>query len=414
MTRAHLGLLPLLLFVVVSCAACGSGITVHKPNLGGRTTPMAGIELELKRGPIEGKAHPRPGYTTIRDARAWAFAFGGKAAPPPPPVDWTKQTVLLAVPQDPATDTIQIDHAIVAGPRAILYVYVGESQGGEGCAKKEAGAATFDVVIVDRVPEEVEFWVDHLAAARCGAKPTAKLSCKAEGGEEGAKIVAAPGQKIVCDSGASMAGVAGAVTDHAWSLGALPPGSISQLTAAPGGVTASFVVDAFGTYDVKVQVSDSEARGDEASATVSVQPPKDGIVLQMGWTHFKLADQAAGFPRIALQGAEVPAPFGTMGKTCAVDVPKKPAWCGDIVKHGAVTHLRLVADEKKQYRFGVKYVEERDGAAIVCLRVFVLGGKGTEVCDDHPRKAGEVWDVGGLDLGTMEFVAAPAKPAGKK
>jgi hypothetical protein len=403
----------LLFSVALAFTACGSSIVIHKTNLGERSTPKAGTELELKRVPIEGKVRPRPGYTTIRGPDGWADAFGGKGAPPPPTVDWTKQTVLLAVPDDPKTDTIAIDHAVVAGPRSILHVYVGESAGGEGCTKKEPGAPTADAVIIDRVPEEVHFWVDHLAAARCGAKPTAKLSCKVEGGSEGTKIAATPGQKVTCDSSASTAGAAGSVTDRAWSLGQLPPGSIAQLTTAPGGATTSFTVDAFGTYNIKVQVSDSEARGDEAAAVVDVQPPKDGIVLQMGWTHFKLADQAAGFARVQLQGVEMPAPFGTMGKSCAADIQKKPAWCAEISKFGAVTQLKLAAQEKKQYKFGVKYVEEREGEAIVCLRVFVLGAKGTEVCDDHPRKANDVWDAGVLDLGTMEFVAAPAKPAGK-
>lgn len=391
-------------------SGCGSSVIVHRTNLGERSTPKAGTELELKRVPIEGKVKPRAGYVTIRDPGAWADAFGGKGAPPAPAVDWNKQTVLLAVPQDGRTETITIDHAIVSGPRSSLNVYVGESEGGEGCAKKEAGSITADAVVIDKVPEgEVHFWVDHLAAARCGAKPTAKLSCKVEGGSEGTKITAAPGQKVTCDSSASTAGAAGSVTDRAWSLGQLPPGSIAQLATAAGGATTSFTVDAFGKYDLKVQVSDSEARGDEASATIDVAPPKDGIVVQMGWTRFKLADQVAGFARVALQAAEVPAPFGTMGKSCAPDVQKKPAWCADISKYGAVTHLKLAAQEKKQYKFGVKYVEEREGEAIVCLRVFVLGAKGTEVCDDHPRKAGDVWDAGVLDLGTMEFVASAPK-----
>lgn len=399
------------LSVALACASCGSSIMVHKTNLGERSTPKAGTELELKKVPIEGKTRPRPGYVTIRDAGAWADAFGGKAsAPPAPAVDWSKQTVLLAAPDDATTDTIQIDHAVVSGPRSILHVYVGESQAGEGCAKKEAGAVVADAVIIDKVPDEVHFWVDHLAAHRCGAKPTAKLSCKVEGGAEGTKLTALPGQKVTCDSAASSAGAAGSITDHAWSLGQLPPGSIAQLATAPGGASTSFTVDAFGAYDVKVQVSDSEARGDEATAHVTVDPPKDGVVVQMGWTRFKLADQAAGFARVALQAAEVPAPFGTAGKSCAPDTAKKPAWCADLSKRGAVTHLTLAAQDKKQYRFGVKYVEEREGEAIVCLRVFVLGAKGTEVCDDHPRKANDVWDAGVLDLATMEFVAAPAKP----
>jgi hypothetical protein len=394
-----------LVLALASCGVVGGGganVTVHNGKINDKVTPAAGKELELKKVNLE-KATPKRVFNAVQKPEQWNEAFVG-AKPPLPPVDFTKQTLILAAAQDTSAESMVINHVVVTD-RGIMNVYLEQSSPGEGCAK--AGSVPFDAAIVDAVAKDVHFWVDRMQVSGCGGKPKAKVICGVTGRTDAAEAIkVSAGAKISCDSQLSVPGASGSITDRVWALTELPAGSTAKLVPAQGGMTAEFTVDAFGKYTVRVAVSDQEAKGDEAVATVDAPIPKEGIALQMGWTKFKPQDLVQGFPRVDLVAVEVPATLGAppAGKLCGLAVEHRPSWCTDITKSAGVQHLNLAPQEKKQYRFGVKYNDDREmGMPVVCVRVYVLGAKGTEVCDDVQRKGGAIWDMGVLNLATMEF-----------
>lgn len=387
---------------VMTLLACGgpsSNVVLHTGKIGAdKTTVSPGTELDVKHAAAEGKATPKGGPTVVRSAGAWKDAFAGSIAMPP--VDFTKQMLLVASTKDPKAESLAIDHVVVTS-RNVMHVYVSESLAGEGCPAKKEGSL-LDVAVVDRVADEVNFWIDRSAPPGCGGKPTARVTCKVDGtSEERAKdIKVDPGSKIVCDSSASAPGAAGSISDRAWALTERPFGSTAMMALSKDRTTASFVTDAFGKYTVRLQVSDADAKGDEAALTVEAATPKEGIVLEMGWTKFDRNDEIQGFPRVEMLSAELPS---QLAKSCDPDVAKKPAWCARTLRLGTVTHLHLAPADKKKYRFGVKYADERVKGPVLCTRVYVLGAKLTETCDDTERKQGAVWDMGVLDMVTGQF-----------
>jgi hypothetical protein len=386
--------------LALSCGGRSPNVVIHAGRIGEKSTPSAGTELEVRHVTLETqKTIPKRLFTAMRSANAWQNAFVGP--PPMPQVDFTKQMLLFAAAQDTKADSLAINHVIVTD-RGIMHVYVDESFPGEGCAKEKEKEPPMDIAVVDRIADEVHFWIDRRAAPGCGGKPKARLVCKVEGSSEESDktLKVQPGAKIVCDSQLSMPGAAGSITDRAWALTERPFGSTAMMSISKDRMTSSFVTDAFGKYTVRLQVSDQEAKGDEASLIVDVATPKDGIVLEMGWTKFDRNDEVQGFPRVEMLAAEVPAP---LAKSCDPDVAKKPAWCAEALRLGTVTHLRLAPQEKKRYRFGVKYIDERLTGPVLCTRVFVLGAKLTETCDDTERKAGSTWDMGVLNMETGQF-----------
>lgn len=392
--------------LALGCGVLGGAgnVTVHAGKVGEKVTPAAGQERELKRVAVDvAKARPKRVFAVVRNAAQWNDAFAGDK-PALPPIDFTKQAIVLAASQDVKADALEINHVVVTS-RGATNVYLGESIPGEGCNKVETVA--MDAAVVDGVTSDVHFWIDRTQLPGCSGKPKAKVVCGVEGRTDSAESVKAfPGAKIVCDGQMSVPGASGNITDRAWALTELPAGSTAKLTPAPGAATASFVLDAFGKYTVRLQVSDAEAKGDEAVATVDSPVPKEGIALQVGWTKFKPQDLVQGFPRFELMAVEVPATLAApaQGKLCALSVEHRPSWCADLTRSASVSHMRLAPQEKKQYRFGVKYVDDREmGAPVLCVRVYVLGAKGTEVCDDVQRKTNALWDMGVLNLATMEF-----------
>lgn len=401
-------------WIVLFCSACGvascgvvggasSNVVVHNGKINAKVVPTAGKELEAHKVTIDQKAQPKRVFTVIRKPDQWNDSFVG-AKPPLPPIDFKKQMLILAAAQDMKADVLEINH-IVVNDKGIMHVYLGESLPGEGCSKNEVVAA--DAAVVDQIADEVHFWVDKTQVPGCGGKPKAKLICGVEGRTDSSEAIkVTSGAKINCDGAMSVPGASGSITDRAWALTELPAGSTAKLVPAQGAVTATFTVDAFGKYTVRLQVSDQEAKGDEAVATVDNPIPKEGIALQMGWTKFKPQDLVQGFPRVDIMAVEAPASLDkpAAGKLCALAVEHRPSWCTDLQKSAGVQHVNLTPQEKKQYRFGVKYTDDREmGMPVLCVRVYVLGSKGTEVCDDVQRKAGSIWDMGLLNLATMEF-----------
>jgi hypothetical protein len=197
--------------------------------------------------------------------------------------------------------------------------------------------------------------------------------------------------------------------DRNWFFTLAPAGSTAKLRIE-GGKSATFLVDAYGTYTVRLEVSDNEGRSNDAVATILVPPP-DETTVQLGWGHITASDDPDTFPRIELQVAQTGSAVA-----CTTSTDVRPAWCH--MDHlAALTRVKVDSAANRNYKFRVRYTDERfQGGPMVCLRVFPKGQKPAEVCDDNRRKQQEVWDVGFLDLEQGSFSdkePAPKKPDAK-
>jgi hypothetical protein len=407
-----------LILVTLSVSCTYTRVLVHPARPGSRTTWQVGHDVELARVSTKGYAGQKPGFRAVHNADEWLYVWSDprpdRPHPPPPPpnVDWNNQIVLVATSMTSNAKSIELTHA-VRTENGALQVYVVEELPGEGCKFETPKEAPVDVAVVNGTYDEVVYWVDRDLAMSCGARPTARIDCRLMGQTGAAtKLTAAPGQAINCDGLKSDPGSANTITDRNWYFSSTAPGSVSKIKLSDGAKSATFALDAYGTYAIRHEVNDDEGRGADVTATVDVPPPADAIIVQMGWSKITSGDDPATFPRVELLGAEVPTKLGTKvaGKTCTstADSGSTP-WC-KMNTIAYVTHLRLDPVEKKSYRFGVRYADERfQGGPMICLRVFAKGKPPAETCDDNTRKANDVWDAGVMDLETGALVLDTGK-----
>lgn len=412
--------LPLIL-ALLSASCTYTRVVVRPGRPGSRTEWQVGRDVDLAKMSTKGFTGQKPGFRVIHNPDEWLFAWSDprpdRPRPPPPPdVDWKTQAVIVATSTTPTAMSLELTHA-VRTENGALQVYAVEELPGEGCKATPPKEPPMEVAVVNGTFEEVVFWVDRALATSCGARPTARVECRIMG-QTGAvdKLVAAPGQTINCDGLKSDPGSANAITERNWFLAQIAPGSTAKLKLSDASKSATFAVDAYGTYVLRHEVNDDEGRGGDMSATVDVPPPADALVVQMGWSKITSGDDPSTFPRVELLGAETPTKLGAKspGKTCSGSGEQAP-WCrASTIAY--VTQLRLDPAEKKSYRFGVKYTDERfQGGPMICLRVFAKGKPPAETCDDNKRKAGDVWDAGVLDVETGALVVdAPSQGGAKK
>lgn len=399
----------LFLIVALGTASCAyTRIVVHEGRPGERTPRQLGRDVELSHLSTKGFKGQKPGFFVVRAATEWVFVWSDPRpdrprTPPPPDVDWATQLVLVATSRTQGARSIELTNA-VRTENGALQVYAVEELPGQGCTVKPRKRAPMDVGVVSGAFDEVVFWVDRNIGTTCGARPTARVECRVSG-KTGAtdKLTASPGDTLHCDGMRSDPGSAHAIVERNWYLTSTAPGSTSKIKVSDGAKIATAELDAYGTYEVRHEISDDEARAADASAIVLVPPPADAIMVQLGWSKITSGDDPSTFPRVELLGTEVPAKLGSgvADKTCtsapgSVSFPQAP-WC-QVRTVAHVVQLRLAAAEKQSYRFGVRYVDERfQGGPMVCLRVFTKGKPPAETCDDNTRKAGDVWDAGVLD-----------------
>jgi len=409
--------LPFLFAAVVASSCNYTRVQVHTGRPGDKATWEVGHDVDLTRISTRGFTGQKPGFRVVHNRDEWLYVWSDarpdRPRPPPPPeIDWNTQVAIVATSMTANAKSIELTHA-VRTHNGTLHVYAVEDIPGDGCTFAAPKDPPIDVAIVSGTFDEVSFWVDRDVGLSCGSRPNARVECRLMG-QQGAvdKITASPGQTINCDGLKSDPGSARAITDRNWYLTQIAPGSTSKIKLSDGSKSATFAVDAYGTYVVRHEISDDEARSADMIATVEVPPPADAITIQMGWGKITSGDDPTTFPRIELLGVETPAKLGVKapGKVCtSAEGTILPPWCR-VSAVAYVTHLRLEPVEKKSYRFGVRYEDDRyQGGPMVCLRVFVKGKPPVETCDETTRKSGEVWDTGVLDQETGAFALDTVK-----
>jgi hypothetical protein len=180
-----------------------------------------------------------------------------------------------------------------------------------------------------------------------------------------------------------------------------PPGSATKLTVGKGNVGVTFPVDAWGVYQVGLDIHDATREG-SSLGIVEVLPPDSGVELYFNHAA-NLAPDA--LPRVELHVTELPFGLGSSGD-CGVQAQK--SWCE---MHTAVAlQLGTLSPEKnKRYRIGVKYLDARlPGSPNVCVRAFAKGILPASACDaeDGQRARNAVWDLGALDVAHATFYDA--------
>jgi hypothetical protein len=397
--------------LAVGCGAAGAllpaGLTpnvkVHINDSGLHTEMQTGHDVEALHYDVEGFKGQKPGYFVLRREDdwigIWKDARPDQPRPPPPPrgVDWDNKLMLVTTATATNATKVTIDRVIATENNA-LQVYVTEEVPGDGCPTTLPKDSPIDIVIASKPVDDVTYWIDRDKGSSCGNRPNARVECKVLNapGEPTDKLTVQSGQTITCDGSKSDAGSARSIMDRNWYFTLAPAGSTSKLRIE-GGKTATFLVDAYGTYTVRLEVSDNEGRSSDAVATILVPPP-DETTVQLGWAHITAQDDPDTFPRIELQIAQT---GSAVACTTATDV--RPAWCH--MDHlAALTRVKVDPTANRNYKFRVRYTDERfQGGPMVCLRVFPKGQKPAEVCDDNRRKQQEVWDVGFLDLEQGSF-----------
>lgn len=390
-------------------------VKVHINNTGLPTEAQSGHDVEMTEYDTKGFAGQKPGYFVLRSSDDWLAIWSdvrpGRPRPPPPPtnVNWDKQLLIVATSTAPNATALEIER-VVATENQALQVYVTERIPGQGCPASTKTDPPIAIVAAAKPVEEVAFWVDREVGTTCGDRPHARVECKVLGsnGEASEKITVQSGQTVTCDGAKSDSGSARSIMDRNWYFTLAPAGSISKLRIE-GGKTATFLADAYGTYTVRLEVSDNEGRSGDSVATILVPPPEQTTV-QLGWGKITSSDDPETFPRIELQVQQT---GSAIACTTANDV--RPSWCK--MDHlAALTRVNVEPIDKKFYKFRVKYTDERfQGGPMVCLRVFPKGQKPAETCDDNKRKQYEVWEAGYLDLDSGVFseqipVKKPTEP----
>ncbi len=172
---------------------------------------------------------------------------------------------------------------------------------------------------------------------------------------------------------------------------------------------ATFTVDAWGVYQVGLDIRDATRDG-SGLGVVEVLPPDLGVELY--W--LKPPADPAQLPRVEFHVIEMPFGVGGMGD-CTVLAQK--SWCE---VHNAVTlQQALIKPEgSKRYRVLVKYLDARlPGGPTPCVRAFAKNVMPSSSCDaeDSPRAKNASWDVGALDAPHAVFydsrLSKPPAPA---
>ncbi|MBS2017311.1 MAG: hypothetical protein JST00_30790 [Deltaproteobacteria bacterium] len=362
---------------------------------GEKAADVQGDPVKTRRGSHEAYAGMKPGYFVVRNLDDWHAAWPeGKAPGMPATLDTTRQMLLLGVPERKDTARVELKRVVETG--GIIHVFAKETRFGENCPQK-AEVTPLDAVVVPRIDKPVRFYVEDDRAESCGKPPEASIQCRVgEGKTWGQKLAAQPGETIECEMSAEARGKF-ALVDSVLTLADLPGGSTAKLTYTKGAARGTFGIDVFGTYSVRAEAADDSGRRTHALATIEVKPPKSkDIIVQLVWSNFDVGDDPDTFPRLSLKAIET-GPNGQR-QVCSSD-DEVPLTC-DVKKKSAYTHMRLRASDKKT-PLELTYVDERvDKGPLVCVHVYYDGARTFETCDRNARKAGELWNVGAVDMTT--------------
>ncbi len=381
-----------LLVLLVSCVK-SNDITVRTSAIDDRSTTDSGDDYDFQHVSVEGYVQQKPGFYAVHDAGDWMAVWTpgpDNAHPPLPNVDLKTKMLFVATSKTPGAKSIEVQK--ITHTADGLHIYVVETLLADSCAPEPRKGAAMDIVSLDNVPFDMHVVYDRVHAETCGPPPDAVVACRIAGaGSAGSdKITSVPGENIDCDSSQSRPQV-GQIISRAWQLNATPPGSAAKLVAGSGNMGATFTVDAWGVYQVGLDIRDATRDG-SGLGVVEVLPPDIGVELY--WTH-ATADPAQ-MPRIEFHVIEMPFGVGSLGD-CTVMGQK--SWCE---MHNAVLLQQAVLkpESNKRYRVLVKYLDARlPGGPTPCVRAFAKGVLPQSSCDaeDAPRAKNASWDVGALD-----------------
>jgi hypothetical protein len=162
-------------------------------------------------------------------------------------------------------------------------------------------------------------------------------------------------------------------------------------------VKASFTVDAFGEYRVRMEAIDDRHKSGDKTVEVDVAPPADTRVIQLGWTLHDQVD-AKALPAITPKLVEM----GT-GRECT-EAQAQPPWC-EIKVSGSTKQIFVHPKHGVRYQLRVTYDGDRaPQMPLLCARAFVKGATvALETCDPKERAAKETWTPGLFDPDSGSF-----------
>jgi hypothetical protein len=414
--------------LAAACIPQTLGLTVKHAN-GVDPQPEGGDPMATTPIHRDDLAHHKPGYAVLRTTDDWDLFFADPSLRPNG-IDFTQQMVIAAYADDSTLSALNITKVTDTGSQ--VNVYATEVSPGDGCKQRQDHPA-YTLVTVDKKNEPVLVWVDRDQGARCEADPPkVTVTCRVPPAKEWTENIVAPiGQTVEC-AAAVDAMQHRTIVDRDWSIRELPRGSDARVTLIDEANKASIVVDALGTYRLRVAATDEAARVGEAIAKIEAPPPSDDLYVEMVWSNFTSSDDPDTFPRVELRAKEpagrdlniVPVappskaqsvlnqrrPPGApsiapkvVPNLCTIDLADHPLWC-DTWKYGKNTLMRLRGASGGRFAITVHYVDDRfAGAPVACIRTFAKGKLALELCDNQLRKADTNWEIGSIVEATGRF-----------
>jgi hypothetical protein len=392
------------LVLLVACLPAND-LNVRTSEIDDRAPRDTGDDYDFQHVAVDGYVQQKPGFYAVRTASDWRGAWTenakGDVPPVPPDLDFKKRMLFVATSKTAGAKSIEVQK--ITRTFDGLHIYVIETLLPRTCpAGPPAKAVPMDIVSLDNVPFDMHVVYDRVHADSCGPPPDAVVACRIAGsGSAGSdKITAAPGEVVDCDSSQSRA-QAGAITERKWQLNVKPPGSSAKLTVGKGSIGVTFPVDAWGVYQVGLDIRDATREG-SGLGIVEMLPPDSGVELYLN--HAENVDPAT-LPRVELHVVELGLGLGS-GGDCAILSQK--SWCEMHTAVGLQEGM-LSPEKNKRYRVVVKYLDARlPGTPVVCVRAFAKGVQPVSTCDaeDAQRARNATWELGALDVPHAVFYDA--------
>ena len=411
---------------IASCTQQNLTVSVKHAN-GVDPRPEAGEPLKVQALERDNLSHHKPGFYVLRNTDDWDLFFADPSIRPVG-IDFSDSMVLAAYGNDSTVSELQFRSAGDTGDQ--VNVFVTAVTPGDGCPARQ-DHPVFALATVDKRERPVQFYVDEERGQRCDVAPLGvKVSCRVPPAKEWSpdKLVAPIGSKVECSASID-AMQRRTIVDRDWSIHAVPRGSDTRLSILDESKKSTLIIDALGTFELRLAATDEAGRSGEAIATIDAPPPSADLYAELVWSNFTSSDDPDTFPRIELHANEaqkppMPAspepaasaktPKGAPGKPTLIFAQRKPpakscalygvdraAWCVDVAKYGKNTLMRLKGSPDGRYDLSVHYTDDRfPGAPIACIRTYVQGKAAYEACDNHTRKADETWDFGVVDEAT--------------
>ncbi len=381
---------------LVACAACTPKTNFPTTvDTSGRGAPPGGRPIRfgaVNAAPPSSDA----GFRIVRTQEEW----GGS----PAPVDFAQAMVLVASAGMAPTGGYLLTVQRVSEASGEVHVEVEHRAPGPNCPVPQSPEWVGQVVAMDSVAAPVRVHVTQTQAQPCFEPPVATLECWQEGSDARGTMLHVPeGSTIVCDGSGSRTdgGRGGAPARGAWELVAAPEASQHAAGPLAEEPQAQLVLDAPGTYTVRLTIYDPQGTTATADATILAGPPQQHLSVHLAWDAVQAG--ASSYPATRLLVLR-----GTRG--CYVGSPSNPAWCDaapvseDNPSAGSV--IRLPVDRARgQYQIVVDYPEGNRPAEVVAkVAIQIDGVTVREIRDAETREPGYRWEIANVAMpaGTIE------------